>query len=78
MVVYPALCPCCGEYGDIRLFKFKRTNQALLTCTECDLLWTSPELSIHNQENSNADTFLEENNMEGWSDFQEIGAWPRP
>lgn len=77
MVIYPTLCPCCGEYGDIRLYRFKSTNQALLICTECDLLWANPELPIDDQENSNADTFLKDNDMKNWDIFQEIGPWPR-
>lgn len=78
MVIRPALCPCCGEYGDIRLYRFRSTNKALLICTECDLLWISAEMPIDNQENSNADTFLKENDMNNWDAFQEIGPWPRP
>ena len=78
MIIYPMLCPCCGQYGDIRLYRFKRTNKALLICTECDLLWENPEKLISDKKNSNTDTFMKGHDIKNWDDFQEIGPWPRP
>lgn len=81
MIIHHALCPCCGEYGDIWLLRFKPNSQAVLCCYECDSLWEDASVPIIEQKGQDLAAFMQSFNLSTQGTFkeffEEIGRWPR-
>ncbi|MGX9714009.1 hypothetical protein ACWYXJ_07035 [Janthinobacterium lividum] len=67
-------CPTCGEYGDLLHATVKKTGQAVIVCTECDLLWMHPQQDIDPARARDVASFLEQAGIEpDWQELQ-LGA----
>ncbi|PKV43334.1 hypothetical protein CLU92_0643 [Janthinobacterium sp. 61] len=67
-------CPTCGEYGDLLHATVKKTGQAVIVCTECDLLWAHPQQDIDLARASDVELFLAQAGLEpDWQELQ-LGA----
>lgn len=72
-------CPTCGEYGDLLHATVKKTGQAVIVCTECDLLWAHPQQDIDPARASDVELFLAQAGLEpDWQELQLGARGPPP